>query len=255
MDALWTYAHSFRWEYGVTPLSSLQAIGCAWLCYFTTLILLQKFMEGREPFKLRQVTALHNLILMIWSAGMFASVLYGLWLLYDRYGYASLFCAANDEQTTGIVAFSLYVYHISKFYELFDTVIIILKKKKLIFLHWYHHSIVMVMTWIWNHYRINVGSQGMLANTLVHVFMYYFYFQSALGNKVWFKKYITSMQIVQFFVSFLITVEFKRLTFSGPCIGGEFGPIDFTVLCNVSFFILFLNFYRKTYSDGNKKKE
>eukprot|EP00039_Didymoeca_costata_P009835 m.131190 g.131190 ORF g.131190 m.131190 type:complete len:137 (+) comp14616_c0_seq4:892-1302(+) len=107
MDALWTYAHSFRWEYGVTPLSSLQAIGCAWLCYFTTLILLQKFMEGREPFKLRQVTALHNLILMIWSAGMFASVLYGLWLLYDRYGYASLFCAANDEQTTGIVAFSL----------------------------------------------------------------------------------------------------------------------------------------------------
>lgn len=109
----------------------------------------------------------------------------------------------------------MYSYYLSKFYELFDTVILVLKKvsqsyyykeltvlkKPIIFLHWYHHAIVILMVWTWIEYGIvfsryyhgslagqfNYYSLGMLANTLVHVFMYYYYYLAARGKSVWFK--------------------------------------------------------------------
>jgi fatty acid elongase 3 len=37
-------------------------------------------------------------------------------------------------------------------------------------------------------------------NLCVHVVMYWYYFQAARGIRIWWKKYITIMQIVQFVV-------------------------------------------------------
>ena len=39
---------------------------------------------------------------------------------------------------------------------------------------------------------------GLLTNTAVHVVMYYYYFLTTQGISPWWKKYITSFQIVQF---------------------------------------------------------
>ena len=125
-------------------------------------------------------------------------------------------------------------------------------------------------------------SLGMWANTLVHVFMYYYYFQQALGNKVWFKvhtlpasacaeacllhalmrraklglghgarpsshqKYITTMQIVQFGVSFLLALPFLYYQSSGQCLGLE--AFVFSMVCNGIFLFLFIRFYEREYA-------
>ena len=43
-------------------------------------------------------------------------------------GVEAMFCTSHVEQMRGRLFFGLYVYYLSKFYELFDTVIIVLKK-------------------------------------------------------------------------------------------------------------------------------
>lgn len=91
---------------------------------------------------------------------------------------------------------------------------------------------------------------GLLFNTLVHVFMYWYYFASVLGWNVWFKKYITTMQIVQFVASFMITAVFVSFALKREFSNWYF--IYFSSGVNFSFLLLFVNFYRSNYK-GPKK--
>lgn len=240
-------APSFKWAAGETPFSDVWMLPATWGVYFTVVYLLGAWMDSRDKFSIRYVTALHNLVLLVWSAAMFFYLLWAASSHCAQYGWRSLFCAATPQETQGPMQWSLYIFYVSKFYELLDTVVIRLKKRPLIFLHYYHHAIVIAMTWSWLHYTINFACLGMLANTLVHIFMYYYYFCSSLGYSVWYKKYITRMQLVQFAASFVFSIVFKYLALTGPCIGGQTGPFEFTLACNLSFFYLFSQFYAKTY--------
>ena len=51
-------------------------------------------------------------------------------------------------------------------------------------------------------------------------------------------RYITTMQLVQFATSFVLTVVFRWYSYDGrECIGSHFGPFEFTLAANVSFFV------------------
>ena len=50
---------------------------------------------------------------------------------------------------SGPVAFWIFIYHLSKYYELVDTMLIVFKRKPLILLHVYHHLIMIWITWSW----------------------------------------------------------------------------------------------------------
>ncbi|KAH6585117.1 hypothetical protein BASA61_007088 [Batrachochytrium salamandrivorans] len=249
-DQLANY-HNFRWTVSRTPFSNLGIIVASWCIYFGTILVLRMYMANREPFKLKMVTAYHNMFLCLLSLAMFSAGVVGTYYRARSRGIDEIFCTNDENGMRGLLPFTMYIYFLSKFVELFDTVILVLKKKPIIFLHWYHHSIVMLMVWSWLEYDIAFAMQGMIANALVHVFMYYYYYSSSLGRKVWYKKYITAGQIVQFSLSFVLSVPYIYYSVVKGCSG--WNAFVFSMIVNASFLMLFVNFYSSTYQPSASK--
>ena len=89
-----------------------------------------------------------------------------------------------------------------------------LRKKdgQITFLHVYHHSSVLTASWLGTRYAGggNTYILGLL-NSLVHTVMYAYYGLSAIGphmqKYLWWKKYLTQMQMVNFFFIFILIFE------------------------------------------------
>jgi fatty acid elongase 3 len=122
------HPETFVWEVGRTPLTSLSTILFAWLIYFSVILGLKEWMKHRPAYKLSQVTAFHNLVLCTWSLAMFLSTVYYVYERGLRLGVDEVFCTVDKANFKGPLAYTMYIYYLSKFYELFDTVILVLKK-------------------------------------------------------------------------------------------------------------------------------
>jgi len=121
------------------------------------------------------------------------------------------FCESADSAFTsggsahGAYYFWAYVYYLSKYVELLDTVFLALKGKLVGWggLNVYHHSLVVFMAWLWLDCAQSLQHIGILANTAVHVVMYAYFCLQSLGHSPRWKPLVTQMQIVQFVFSFL----------------------------------------------------
>ncbi|KAG7302751.1 hypothetical protein JYU34_012713 [Plutella xylostella] len=152
----------------------------------------------------------------------------------------------------------IWFYFIAKVTELLDTVFIILRKKEkqVSFLHIYHHSLMMLGSWAFLKYAPseNVIFSGFL-NCVVHVVMYSYYGLAALGPRVapylWWKKYITTFQIIQFVT---LAVHFPASLLLTACPPPR--AVGVFITMNLLFFMyLFGDFYRKCYSGKRRKSE
>lgn len=220
--------------------------------------------------------AWHNYILCLWSLLMVLGCLVaGYERLHTESSWEWLFCDSENVPVQGALYFVAYVYYVSKFYELFDTVLQVLKSGYVNspWLHLYHHSVVGVMAWLWLEYRQSLMFIGLAFNTFVHVPMYYYYAQTSLRAALAFNNdgtpvkgglpprptwgsHITLLQIVQFTTSvvcLLVTmVAFVRE--GHKCSGLQ--ALAFNTIFNVTLLGQFITlFNRKTKDKGTKKSQ
>ena len=89
------------------------------------------------------------------------------------HGLDGLICDTNRVSAgKGTLYFWIYVFYLSKFYELLDTVFIVLRKAPLRFLHFYHHSMTFFLCWVCLEYAIPVQWIATSLNAFVHIPMY-----------------------------------------------------------------------------------
>ena len=102
-------------------------MACA--AYTITIYVLNKWMARRDRFKLVLVTRYHNLFLCIWSLLMCVGASSVLVNAVRRgYTWTDLVCDNKGGRVGGLMVttqlgFWAWSYYMSKFYELFDTVL------------------------------------------------------------------------------------------------------------------------------------
>lgn len=123
--------------------------------------------------------------------------------------------AGRSVEATGALYFWSYLYYLSKYYELLDTILELVKggAPRHFALHVFHHSVVLTMSWLWLQQRQSMQWIGLLFNTGVHVPMYYYYFLTSRGIRPKWKNFITQFQIIQFITSLLCFLGFLWLSF------------------------------------------
>merc|ERR1719397_1761203 len=210
------------------------------------------FMRDRKPYNLKGVLLVYNL----------GQTLFSYWMFRESWGFFvsgdySWHCQPVDYGTSPAAMRVLSLgwwYFFSKFVDLLDTAFFILRKKdnQVTALHVIHHSTLPFLSW-WGPRFVGGGQTGFgpFLNSGVHTVMYLYYLLAALGPAVqkhlWWKKYITTIQLVQFVMVFFHALQ--------PI----FFDCDYPVAASLMFavtglqyFILFTAFYKKAYKAGGK---
>ena len=142
------------------------------------------------------------------------------------------------------------VFYLSKFYELGDTFLLCIKGNRTIPLHIYHHIIVLFVTWGSCVFDTFEGLSVVILNSMIHVVMYTYYLLTVLGQKVWWKKYMTTAQIVQFLILFAYVSICLYLSHTRADACGDRAHLITLwgfYLVDISFVVLFSLFFLSTY--------
>ena len=125
-------------------------------------------------------------------------------------------------------------------------------QKELTFLHVYHHCSTVIVIFLGLVDNATYTWIAVWLNCFVHTLMYYYYFVSNFGYSPWWKKYLTVMQMIQFWINILGLATFAVLRMLSIQCAGTALSWSGSAFVNVSFYILFQMFYNRTYSTTKK---
>ena len=148
----------------------------------------------------------------------------------------------------------MYLFYISKYYDYIDTIIIVLNRNfhQLSYLHVFHHSTVSTLM-LYNYKLVPYCGDmyfAIMYNSIIHVLLYYYYLLSSLYTKktIWWAKYFTAMQLVQFVFCNIQQIGSLTTSKKYPAYIREIN-----ILYGSYMFYLFIQFYIKRYIKRYKK--
>eukprot|EP01086_Lenisia_limosa_P002874 TRINITY_DN16956_c0_g1_i1.p1 TRINITY_DN16956_c0_g1~~TRINITY_DN16956_c0_g1_i1.p1 ORF type:complete len:285 (+),score=90.14 TRINITY_DN16956_c0_g1_i1:24-857(+) len=233
------------------------------LLYLPIIFLIKWFMANRTPNKgfLKVCSFIHNVNLTILSIAMLIGTAFFLFRKYEQVGFYHLICEISSiNYWEGQLGFWIYIYHLSKYYELIDTWLLCFKKKSLLKLHVYHHLVMVSGTWMWlplNNFMM--GWVCTVLNSFIHSVMYIYYACADLGYSFWWKRHLTKLQIIQFITGLGFTITWFIFYNQDNCDAGQPWGQFYEQAVGFSFLFLFMSFYIESYlkkrSASKKKKE
>ncbi|CAO3571365.1 unnamed protein product [Mortierella alpina] len=206
-------------------------------------------LSQSSPF-MTALVFVHNTILCIYSAWTFYGMFFAWKKALSTHTFMEAVCDTDGTFWDSLGYYSYYFY-LSKYYEIVDTIIILLKGRRSSLLQTYHHAGAIITMYMGYNYRAHPIWIFTTFNSFVHTIMYAYYAATSIGVKPPGKKYITSMQITQFWTGTVLAFWYElgapKGCFSNP--GSRFAI--WTVLVYVFPLIyLFTAFARKMY--GNR---
>ncbi|PVU91708.1 hypothetical protein BB559_004006 [Furculomyces boomerangus] len=152
---------------------------------------------------------LHNLFLAVYSGWTFIGSFSIIYSTLASEGLKSGFCDSNyTSWNSGLFQFA-YIFYLSKFYEIIDTVIILMKGRRVSTLQTYHHSGAIICMWAGVYKATSAIFIFTVMNSFVHTIMYTYYALTSIGFTPPGKQYLTTMQITQFLLGFVLaTIHF-----------------------------------------------
>jgi fatty acid elongase 3 len=130
---------------------------------------------GLRPLKAQALKCVYNFVVSVGSAALCVA------LLREYFG-SELRFICNSGPAPEYLATLLYLFHVSKFAEVCDTLLLLLSHKEAGLFHVYHHATIVMVTW---DVTRDGGSDGYFIaafNTFVHGWMYGYY---ALASVRW----------------------------------------------------------------------
>lgn len=249
-------------ETGDERTNKLPFIGAGpWKLLYATLVylylikwLLPRLMRSKRPFELNWIIRVYNLLM----------VLSNIWAFYHgtrilSFGLKCFGCETIDHKDYSPSAIELlhygWLFFLSRLIEWLDTIFFVLRKKdkQVTKLHVFHHSFVPLISWTYLKYHPGYTVAFFpFVNSFVHSIMYTYYFLATFGVKLqpylWWKRYLTSLQIAQF-VLILIQLASIPLTGNDTCQYPR-GFLYVAFAGAILFLWLFYTYYVDTYTKG-----
>lgn len=227
------------------------------IVYMVVVYSIQQYMRTREPFKLRKCLSLWNTVLAIFS--IFGSY-YMLPEMYDTFYLNGINYSVCKTSTNSRAQYWMWLFALSKIFELGDTIFIVLRKQRLIFLHWFHHILALIYTWYSYGQNISLGRWFVTMNLVVHSLMYTYYVFRSLQMYIprQIAMAITSLQIIQMIIGFYVSAYafFSKVSGNYCEIPLKTATFGFAVY-SVFFFMfakLFVNNYITKKNNQNNKQ-